>query len=85
MPTFIVTARIEFPSKQQAIQTGQIRMEIPADSVSEAHIKARAFITSKLKVVIDSCENKERKAFADSILGGLDGFPQDFKDIFKNL
>lgn len=84
MPTFIITAHIEFPSKTQPIQTGQIRMEIPAESEDEARIKAMAFITSKTRVAIEKCENKERKAFAESILGAA-GFPQDFKDIFNGF
>lgn len=75
MPTFIITAHIEFPSKSHSIQTGQIRMEIPADSVSEAHIKARSFIQGKTKVVIDKCENKANKEWVDGIF-------DQFKDIF---
>jgi hypothetical protein len=84
MPTFIITAHLAFPTKSKAITSGQIRLEIPADSESEARSKARVFIESKWRVEIDSCENKERKAFAESILGAA-GFPQDFKDIFKGL
>lgn len=82
MQTFIITAHLAFPTKSKAITSGQIRLEIPAESESEARTKCRAFIESKWRVEIDSCENKTRKEFAETILNkaGI-----DFKDIFKGL
>ncbi|SNR91901.1 RAD52 family DNA repair protein [Hymenobacter mucosus] len=68
MPTYIITSHIEFPSKVQPIKTGTIRMEIPAASEDEAKIKAMAFITGKTKVVIESCENKDRKETTEAEL-----------------
>ena len=89
MATFIITAHIEFPSKTQPIQTGVIRMEIPAENEAEAREKAQAFIGRKLSVVVDGCENKadaKAKELAADLLkkfggAGVDS-PQGFKDAF---
>ncbi|UOR07197.1 hypothetical protein MUN82_08880 [Hymenobacter aerilatus] len=88
MHTYIITAHIEFPSKTQPIQTGHIRMEIPAESEDEARIKAMKFITSKTKVVIEKCENKKNKEWMDSMMDMLKGSGSKsdlsgFGDIFK--
>jgi len=77
MKKFIVTARIQFPTKAGAapIETGLIRMEIPAEDEPGARSKARAFITSKLTVGIDSCVSQDDKEFQATM--------KQFGDIFK--
>jgi hypothetical protein len=83
MPTYIITAHIAFPTKQHPIKSGQIRLEIPADSESEARSKCRAFIEGKWRVEIDSCENKERKQQTEDMLSGLGPeFAKMFGDVF---
>ena len=87
--TYVITAHIEFPSKTQPIQTGQIRMEIPAASEDEARIKAMSFISAKTKVVIEKAENKATKDWLDSMLkmasGVNPGMGQAFGDAFKGF
>jgi hypothetical protein len=91
LKTFIVTTHVVVGRKlipippQQPIQTGLLRLEIPAHSEEEARIKARRFLMGKVAVVIDECRLKPEKepAPADAAKS-FEQILHDFKDIFKN-
>ncbi|MDO7849215.1 hypothetical protein Q5H92_22820 [Hymenobacter sp. M29] len=90
MKTFVVTAHIELISRlkpippQQPVQTGLLRLEIPAKNEEEARTKARAFLMGKVAIVVDECTLKPAGNGVPKAGGSFQAIMDDFKDIFKN-